>query len=157
MLVCFACFVDRIFTSFHLGVIVMDFQPVMCVAVIPSNRNAHVLRKLKYLWSQGVKGQSTLKGGNSDAHYTKELNKKRQHNLYPPQKIAFVSPLLQVPIQPPHCSRRPRCCPCSTACHTLRSQRKGSGRAACGGQGRVAQSLAQTEMKLKRKKRASRI
>lgn len=82
MLVCLASFDDQNewlwFTSFHLDVIVMDFQPVVRVAVISSNRNAHVLRKLKCLWTQGLTGQSTLKGGNNNAHYTKEINNKQE-------------------------------------------------------------------------------
>lgn len=135
----------------------MNFQPVMGVAVIASNRNAHVLRKLKYLRIQNLKGQSTLKGSNNDAHYTKEINKRQQHNPNPPQKIAFVSPLPLVPMLPRHRSTRPRRHHCSTGSHTLGSQRRGSGRAACGGQGRVVQSLAQSEIKIKRKKKASRI
>lgn len=130
----------------------MDFQHVICVAVIPSNRNAHVLRKLKYLRIQGAKGCSTCKGFNNDTHYTQKLNKKQQHHSYLPEKNALVSPLLQAPIQPLHCSMHLRRRPCSMACHTLAPQRRGSDGAACDGQGRVGQSLAQTEIQVKKMK-----
>lgn len=79
----FACVDQDVwFTSFHLDVIVVDFQLVMSVAVVPSDRNTHVLRKLKYLHIPGLKGESTLKGGNSDAHYTKEV-KRKNSNITP--------------------------------------------------------------------------
>lgn len=41
------------FTSFYLFIIVMDFQTVISIAVLSTNRNAHVLRKLIYLQIQG--------------------------------------------------------------------------------------------------------